>query len=88
MKLSDIRNISKDDLLAVMGLQTRSSAFSAVVGSVTLVGIGIIIGAGAALLVAPKTGRELREELGAKVNARARKLGESVQEELNASRET
>lgn len=87
MKLSEIRNLSKEDLLAIMGLQTRASTFSAVVGSVGLVGLGIIIGAGAALMLTPKTGRELREELGAKVNAKTKKITESVRSEINAARD-
>ena len=63
MKLNDIRNFSKDDLLAALGLQTRTSAISTVFGSIGLIGLGMVIGAGAALMMAPKSGRELREDL-------------------------
>ena len=62
MKLNDIRNLSKDDVLAVLGLQTRTSAISTVFGSIGLIGLGMVLGAGAALMMAPKSGRELRED--------------------------
>ena len=87
MKLNDIRNLSKDDVLAALGLQTRSSALSSVFGSIGLIGLGMIIGAGAALMMAPKSGRELREDLSTKLNGTTRRVAERVREELNAARE-
>ena len=52
----------KDDLLEAIGLQERDSMgwmMPAVVGF----GIGALVGAGVALLMAPKAGDELRDDL-------------------------
>ena len=87
MKLNDIRNFSKDDVLAALGLQSRTSALSSVFGSIGLIGLGMIIGAGAALMMAPKSGRELREDLSTRLNGTTRRVAERVREELNAARE-
>ena len=87
MKLNDIRNLSKDDLLAVLGLQTRSSTASDVFGSIGLIGLGMVIGASAALMMAPKSGRELREDLSTKLNGTTRRVADRVREELSAARE-
>jgi hypothetical protein len=87
MKLNDIRNLSKDDVLAVLGLQTRSSALGTVFGSIGLIGLGMIIGASAALMMAPKSGRELREDLSTRLNGTTRRVAERVREELSAARE-
>jgi YtxH-like protein len=87
MKLNDIRNFSKDDVLAALGLQTRTSALTSVFGSIGLIGLGMVIGAGAALMMAPKSGRELREDLSTRLNGTTRRVAERVREELNAARE-
>ena len=87
MKLNDIRNLTKDDVLAALGLQTRQTTLSSVFGSIGLIGLGMIIGASAALMVAPKSGRELREDLSTRLNGTTRRVAERVREELNAARE-
>jgi hypothetical protein len=90
MKLNDIKNLtnySKDDVLALLGLQSRSSTISSVFGSIGLIGLGMVIGAGAALLIAPKSGRELREDLTTKLNGTTRRVADRVREELSAARE-
>ena len=58
------RNLpSTEDLIRALGLQARRHG-SDVVPSVALFGAGLLVGAGLALLFAPSSGRELREELG------------------------
>jgi len=64
MKWNDI---SKEDILNVLGVATKPSPASRVFGAVGLFGLGLLAGAGAALLLAPKPGSELRRELGRKL---------------------
>jgi len=64
MKFSDIRDLSKDDVLAAIGLETKTSTTSRLFGTVGLFSVGLLVGAGVALLLAPKTGQDLREDLG------------------------
>lgn len=56
------RNLpSADDIIRALGLQSRRHAD--VMPSMALFGAGLLVGAGLALLFAPTTGRELRDEL-------------------------
>ena len=55
---------SAEDLIRALGLQTRRSQGSAIASGVALFGAGLLVGAGLALLFAPSSGRELREEIG------------------------
>jgi hypothetical protein len=57
------RNLpSAEDLIRALGVETRKRAD--VAPSVALFGAGLLVGAGLALLFAPTSGRELREEIG------------------------
>jgi hypothetical protein len=58
---------SKNDIAHVVGLQTRRSSGSEMVTAFGVFGTGIVIGAGLALLFAPKPGQELRKEIADKV---------------------
>jgi len=80
-----MRNLpSTEDLIHALGLQTRRSNGD-VVPSVALFGAGLLVGAGLALLFAPSSGRELREELGeraAELRDRATGAAESASSQL------
>jgi gas vesicle protein len=56
--------MTKDDVLGALGLATRPSTASSLLGALGLLTVGILVGAGAALLLAPKSGRELRGSIG------------------------
>jgi hypothetical protein len=68
MKLHDIRNMDKDDFLGLLGLETKHSFTHRLLGSLGTFGIGLLVGVGAALLLAPKTGTDLRRDLRAKLH--------------------
>jgi gas vesicle protein len=63
MKLRDLTDIEKDDILGALGLQTKSSTTSWLMGTLGIFGLGMVIGAGVALMIAPKPGAELRRDL-------------------------
>jgi hypothetical protein len=63
MKMQDIKNMDKDDLLGMLGLEARRSDTSRVLKVLGTFGIGLVVGAGVALLLAPKAGSELRQDL-------------------------
>ena len=63
MNLKDLRNFDKEDILEMMGLQTKSSMSAVVGGTVGIFAVGLLVGAGLGLLLAPKAGRELRDDL-------------------------
>jgi hypothetical protein len=69
MKLHDLKDMDKDDYLALIGLETKRSFTSDLLGTLGTFGIGLLVGAGVALLLAPKPGRELRQDLRAKMQS-------------------
>lgn len=60
MKMRDIRNVSKEDLLDLMGLESKGSGMAGTLGEFAL---GALLGAAAALLFAPSSGRDMRRTL-------------------------
>jgi hypothetical protein len=65
---------STDELLRAIGLQrTRSNDL---LGGVAVFGAGILVGAGLALLFAPSSGAEIREQLGTRFDDAKEKLGQ------------
>lgn len=65
-KASSLRNFSSDDVLAALGLERRRGAAATILPAVGYFAAGAAVGAGISLLLAPKSGQELRTELGGK----------------------
>jgi len=58
-----VRGFELNDILGVIGLERRPSAFERALPAIGLVAVSAAIGAGAALLLAPSSGEELRSRL-------------------------
>jgi uncharacterized membrane protein YebE (DUF533 family) len=56
-------HFDRQELLSKLGLEEKPSAGQALVAAIAPFGLGLLVGAVAALLLAPKSGRELREDL-------------------------
>ena len=69
MKIKDIRDLSKDDILAALGLATKPSTTQRMLGTMGTFGVGLLVGAGVALLLAPKSGEDLREDIGQRIRS-------------------
>jgi len=67
MKLQDITNMDKDDVLGMLGLEARRSQSNRLLTTLGTFGIGLLVGAGVGLLLAPKAGSDLRQTLRAKL---------------------
>ena len=63
MNLKDVRNLDKDELLGLLGLERKSSPGAGLATALGTFGVGLLVGAGIALILAPKPGRELRQDL-------------------------
>jgi hypothetical protein len=63
MKLDDIRNLDRNDLLELLGLERKPPQGARIADALGTFGLGLLLGAGVALLLAPKPGRKLREEI-------------------------
>lgn len=69
MKLEDILRAlpSKEDIASAVGLEARSSPTGDMLTAFGIFGTGMILGAGLALLFAPKAGHEVRHDIAEKV---------------------
>jgi hypothetical protein len=65
--LKALRNMDKDDVLNLVGLESKRTAADAVVPTLTAFSVGVLVGVGIGLLLAPKPGSELRDDLRAKL---------------------
>jgi hypothetical protein len=64
MKINELRDFSKDDVLSALGLTSKPSTSDRLLATLSIFGVGLLVGAGAALLLAPKSGEALRSDLG------------------------
>ena len=56
-------DVDRDDLLDLIGLEMRRSAGDRLVPALAIFGAGVLVGVGLGLMLAPKPGSELREDL-------------------------
>ena len=69
MKIEDILAAlpSKEDIASVIGLEARASTTGDMLTALGIFGTRMILGAGLALLFAPKAGQEVRHDIAEKV---------------------
>lgn len=60
---SDLKKMDKDDLLNLLGLETRKGPTDWLLPTLGAFSVGLLVGAGLGLLMAPKPGAELRDDL-------------------------
>ena len=67
MDLKDLRkqlsHLEKDDILRLFNVEERRTTIDHVLPAVGLFSVGLLVGAGLGLMLAPKPGRELRRDL-------------------------
>jgi gas vesicle protein len=78
MNLKDLKNLDKDEILNLLGLETKSSTTGWLAGTLGTFGLGILVGAGVALMLAPKPGRQLRGEIRNRLRRAPEDLSEAV----------
>jgi hypothetical protein len=79
-KTRAMRDFSSDDILAALGLERRQSAFESAVPTTLAFVAGIAAGAGIALLLAPKSGREMRSDISNKASELTHRLSSAASE--------
>jgi hypothetical protein len=66
--LKRLADVDKEDLLDLIGLEERRSSTDKLVPALALFGAGVLVGVGLGLMLAPKPGRELRQDVKQKLN--------------------
>ncbi len=84
MTTKDITDITTDDVLAALGLQTRRTAGDYLLPALGIFGVGLLVGAGIGLLFAPKPGAEIRHQIGSRIRRRRSEV-ESESEGVDAA---
>ena len=78
MNLKELKNLDKDEILGLLGLETKQTTSRWLAGTLSTFGIGLLVGAGVALMLAPKPGRELRGDLRDRLRRAPEDLNEAV----------
>ncbi len=58
-----LSDMDKDDVLGLVGLQTRQTTADWLVPALSAFGVGVLVGVGVGLMIAQKPGAELRSDL-------------------------
>lgn len=61
--LKDLKKLDKDDVLNLIGLETRKDATDYLLPALGAFTVGVLLGVGVGLMLAPKPGNELRNDL-------------------------
>ncbi len=63
MRWSDLRDVNKEDMLALLGLQPKRGFLDVFLPGLGLFGAGLLVGAGLGMMLAPQSGYEMRRGL-------------------------
>ena len=73
--------LSTDDVLGALGLERRRAARDVILPTAGIFVAGLMVGAGVALLIAPRSGQETRRELRGRATDLTHRFGRAVREE-------
>jgi hypothetical protein len=62
-RVNDLKKMDKDDLLNMIGLETRKETTDYLLPALGAFTAGVLLGVGVGLMLAPKPGNELRNDL-------------------------
>ena len=79
-KARAMQDFSTDDILSALGLQRQRTVFDAMLPTTVAFIAGAATGAGIALLLAPKTGAEMRRDLSNKASELTKSLTSATNE--------
>jgi hypothetical protein len=60
---NDLKKMDKDELLGLLGLESKKGPTDWLLPTLSAFSVGLLVGAGLGLLMAPKAGNELRGDL-------------------------
>jgi hypothetical protein len=78
MTFKNLRNLDKDEILSLLGLETKTSTAGWLASTLGMFGMGLLVGAGVALMLAPKAGHELRGDIKSRLRRAPDDLSDTV----------
>jgi hypothetical protein len=86
-RAQNMTDFGVDDFLSMLGLERRRGTLSSAVPTIGALAVGMIAGAGVALLFAPRPGKELRADIQKRlVEMRDRTLPQLVEQAVEQAR--
>jgi hypothetical protein len=82
-----IQGLEMNDVLAPVGLERRRSTLDRVLPAAAWLGLGTILGAGVALLLAPRSGKETRARVTEQLDEAKERVGREIRSMEGAARE-
>jgi hypothetical protein len=79
MNLKNLKQLDRDDFLNLIGLETKPSTAGWLTAALGTFGVGLLVGAGIGLILAPKPGRELRSDIRGHLRDASEDVSEAVQ---------
>lgn len=73
--LEKMKQLDKDDLLHMVGLETRRTTWTNLAPGVAALAVGLLVGTGIGLMLAPRSGRDLREDIARRLQELPSPLG-------------
>lgn len=67
MNIEKLKSLDREDLLNLVGLESKHRPGDFLLPAITLFGVGMLVGTGVGLLVAPRPGRELRQDIAQRI---------------------
>lgn len=86
--LKELRSMDKNDILNAVGLETRRSTPETVLPVLGIFVAGLITGLGAGLLMAPQSGKSLRDEAKGRANDAGNQLKGKVDQAKSYAKDT
>lgn len=80
------RSLSSDDLLSALGLERKHTVIDDAIPTGLAFVVGLAAGAGIALLLAPKSGREIRQDLSNRASELTSRIGSTANELASEAR--
>ncbi|RKH13239.1 hypothetical protein D7V97_06180 [Corallococcus sp. CA053C] len=74
LSLKDLKKLDRDDLLDLVGLETRRTTAETTLPALGIFAAGLLVGVGVGLLMADKPGQQLRGDLRTKLQGGQDKL--------------
>jgi gas vesicle protein len=88
MDMKDIKNLDKEQILEMLGLQQADTTLTSTLRALGFLGIGALVGAVAMLFLAPQTGREMRENVVKKVRNTTDQAVSAVRNKVDEASQT
>ena len=79
-------SMGRDEILAALGLERKRTILEAILPAAGVFVAGLLVGTSVALLITPKSGRELRSNLKSKANELGHRLGTTASKAADSMR--